>query len=75
MPAVHVPILKRLALHPARVAAVDDRRAYRGFELVLGSLHAAAAIERTGAAGPVGIMVPTSGAFPIAALGAWSLAA
>jgi len=73
MPGVHSLILKRLALHPLRVAAVDDRRAYRGIELVLGALHAARAIERTGAPGPVGIMVPTSAAFPIAALGAWML--
>ncbi len=51
----------------------DDRRSYRACDLLVGSLHAASAIERSCRTDTVAILLPTSGAFPIAALAAWSL--
>lgn len=73
MTSVHWPILRRLALHPKRIAIVDDRRAWRGAELIVGAMHLAAEIERRSSSRTVGIMLPTSGAFPMAALAAWML--
>lgn len=73
MSSVHWPILRRLALRPGRVAIVDDRRSWRGIELVVGAMHLAAEIERRSSSRTVGIMLPTGGAFPMAALAAWIL--
>lgn len=71
--SIHLPILRRLLTHPRRVAVVDDRRSYSGLELVVGALHVAREIHRVSRAPHVGIMLPTSGAFPIAALAVWML--
>ncbi len=51
----------------------DDRRSYRGVDLLVGSMHAASAVDRVCRSDTLGILLPTSGAFPIAALAAWSL--
>ncbi len=66
-------ILRRLLLAPGRVCAVDDQRTWRGYQLYLGALHVARAIERTSQAEHVGIMLPTSGLFPMSMLGTWML--
>lgn len=73
MTSVHWPILRRLMLHPKRIAVVDDRRAWRGIELLVGAMHLAAEIEKRSSTKTVGIMLPTGGAFPMAALAAWML--
>ncbi|MEM7623582.1 MAG: AMP-binding protein [Planctomycetota bacterium] len=70
--SIHWPILRRLITHPLKTAAVDDRRSYRGIDLVVASMHVADAIEAEAKTKHVGLMLPTSGAFPISALGAWS---
>lgn len=72
MGGVHGAMLRTLAMHPRALAAVDDRRAYRGIDLIGGAMHVAKALDRR-TAGPVGVMVPTSGVFPIAAMAAWML--
>lgn len=69
--SLHWTILRRLLLHPRRVAVVDDRRSYRGARIIAGALHLAAAIDRTSRADKVALMLPTSGAFPMAALAGW----
>ena len=66
-------IIRRLLLAPGRVCTVDDQREWRGYQLYLGALHVARAIERTSQADHVGIMLPTSGLFPMSMLGAWML--
>lgn len=71
--SIHWPIIRRLLRYPTRVVAVDDSRAYRGVELLVGAMHAAGAIRACCESSTVGVLVPTSGAFPIAALGAWML--
>ncbi|MEM0983166.1 MAG: AMP-binding protein [Planctomycetota bacterium] len=70
--SVHWPILRNLLLHPTKEFVADDFRRYKGYELLIASLNARAHIEKATSAKHVGIMLPTSGLFPIAALGAWS---
>ncbi len=71
--SIHWPILKTLALNPRRIAVVDDRRSYKGFEILAAALHVARAISAASSKPHVGLMLPTSGAFPIAALATWML--
>ncbi len=66
-------IIRRLLLAPGRVCAVDDQRQWKGYQLYLGALHVARAIEQTTDAEHVGIMLPTSGLFPMSMLGTWML--
>jgi long-chain acyl-CoA synthetase len=71
--SVHWPLLKRLAANPARVVAADDRRSYRAAEIIAAALHTAAYLESRCTTQTLGVMTPTSGAFPIAALAGWML--
>ncbi len=71
--SVHWPILRTLIRRPFRTYVVDDQRSYRGLELLVGALHVAEAIAAKSRTQTVGIMLPTTGAFPIAALAAWML--
>ncbi|GAB4386937.1 MAG: long-chain fatty acid--CoA ligase [Phycisphaerales bacterium] len=71
--SVHWPILRQLASHPSRVAIIDDQRSYRGVELLVAAFNLADAIEARSGTQNVGVMLPTSGAFPIAALACWIL--
>lgn len=66
-------ILKRLLLAPRRVAVVDDQRSWSGIMLVVAAWHLAREIKRRSSAERIGIMLPTSGLFPVAALAAWML--
>lgn len=69
--SIHWPIIRQLATHPGRVAVIDDRRSYRGVELLVAAMHIAAMLRAKCESRTVGVLLPTSGAFPIAALGAW----
>ncbi len=69
--SIHWPIIRTLLRRPTRTLIVDDRRAWRGIELLVGALHLAAEIERRSESPHIGVLLPTSGAFPMAALGAW----
>lgn len=69
--SVHGRILRRLLLHPTATAITDDARSYKGIELIVAALHVASAIERATDRKHVGLLLPTSGATPIAALAAW----
>lgn len=71
--SVHWPIYRRLLRAPFSTCVVDDRRSYRGIDMLVGSLHAAALIEKVCDTPTVGVMLPTSGVFPITALGTWAL--
>ncbi|KAA0216015.1 MAG: long-chain fatty acid--CoA ligase [Leptolyngbya sp. PLA3] len=71
--SVHWPIIRRLALSPSGVAVIDDHRSYRGAEILVAAANLADAIEAKSGTQNVGIMLPTSGAFPIAALACWML--
>ncbi|GAB5495315.1 MAG: long-chain fatty acid--CoA ligase [Phycisphaerales bacterium] len=52
---------------------VDDRRSYTGAELIVAAFHVADEIEKRSSAPHIGLMLPTSAAFPIAALASWML--
>ncbi|MBX3408431.1 MAG: AMP-binding protein [Phycisphaeraceae bacterium] len=56
-----------------RTAAVDDRRSYRAAQLLVAAIHVAGAIRASCQTPTVGVMIPSSGAFPIAALAGWML--
>lgn len=71
--SIHWPILKSLLAHPTRIAVVDDYRSYPGVELLTIALHMADELARVSSSRTVGIMLPTSGLFPAAALACWIL--
>ncbi len=72
MSLMHRMIL-RLLSNPARVVVIDEQRQWRAFELLVGAFHLANEIERTSQSKVVGIMLPTSGLFPMATLASWML--
>lgn len=65
-------IRNQLLLHPRRVAVVDDQRTWRSFELLALSWHLAREIAAATDRPRVGVMLPTSGLFPAAALACWT---
>ena len=69
--SVHRWILRSLLASPMREAVVDDQRRWKSIEIVVAAAHLASYIERTTKTKTVGVMLPTSGFFPIAALAAW----
>ncbi len=71
--SIHWPIIKRLALNPKRVVMVDDRRSYKAIEVLVGAMHIAGALSAKCKTDTVGLLIPTSGAFPMAALAGWML--
>ncbi|VAX40779.1 Long-chain-fatty-acid--CoA ligase, partial [hydrothermal vent metagenome] len=70
---VHFPIIRTALANLRRPLVVDDRRTYRGIELLVPAFHVASEIERKSATQTVGLLLPTGGTFPIAALAAWML--
>jgi long-chain acyl-CoA synthetase len=66
-------IRRNLLLRPFRTVIVDDVRRWRGIDLMVVAWHIARAIEKTSNAPRIGILLPTSGAFPAAAIAAWTL--
>lgn len=71
--SVHWPIIRSLAARAKQKVITDDARTYRGIDLLVAAMHTAGEIERTSASRHVGLLLPTSGAFPIAALASWML--
>ncbi len=70
---VHSPIIRTCLKNLRRPLVIDDRRTYRGIELLAPAFHIASEIERKSSTQTVGLLLPTGGTFPIAALGAWML--
>lgn len=71
--SIHWPILRELALHPRTECLVDDKRSYRGMDLLVGAAHIAGAIKPVCDTRTLGVLAPTSAAFPLCALAAWSV--
>ena len=65
------PIIMQALRHRDRVAVVDDQRKYTFGQVLGGSMFVAEHIDAVTANPHVGILLPTSGAFPIALLGCW----
>src|SRR5207244_473657 len=71
--SIHWPIIKQLALHPRRIVMQDDKRQYKAIEVLVGATHIAGALASKCHSDTVGLLIPTSGAFPMAALAGWIL--
>ncbi|MCC7364095.1 MAG: AMP-binding protein [Dehalococcoidia bacterium] len=65
------PLVRKLLTRPWRTVVVDDYRAYRGIHLYAGAVHLAGEIERLTKQPRVGLMLPTSGMFPLGLLATW----
>ncbi|MGE3106827.1 MAG: class I adenylate-forming enzyme family protein [Phycisphaerales bacterium] len=70
--SIHWPIIKRLLCSPRRTAIVDDNRSYRGIDLLVAASHVASVVQSVSSSSTLGILLPTGGAFPIAALAGWA---
>ncbi len=66
-------IRRHLLMRPLRAVVVDDFRTWKGIDLMVASWHLARAIEPVSAAPRIGVMLPTSGMFPAAAIACWTL--
>lgn len=65
-------VLTRKLIRGARHAfMIDDRRSYRGVETLVASMHIADQLDSKCSVPRVGTLIPTSGAFAIAAAGTW----
>ncbi|MBL1216092.1 MAG: hypothetical protein D8M59_01200 [Planctomycetes bacterium] len=71
--SAHWPIIRQLVAHPSRLLVLDDQKHWKAYELLAAAFHVASAIEKHSTASHVGIMLPTSGLFPVAALASWML--
>ncbi len=56
---------------PGRVFVTDDRRDYRGIDLLAAGLHVADAVDARSQAPTVGLLIPTSGVMGAACYGVW----
>ncbi|MEM9020587.1 MAG: AMP-binding protein [Planctomycetota bacterium] len=65
------PIMARCLKHPRRTAVVGDTASLTYLKLLAASFHLARHIGRLTDKPNIGLMLPTSGAFPVALLGAW----
>jgi long-chain acyl-CoA synthetase len=65
------PIVTRSLARATRIAAIDDQRSYTYAQLLGAAMHLAERIDSTTHKPHVGILLPTSGAFPIALLAIW----
>ena len=66
-------LLRSLIRHGRRDLVVDDRSSYTGLKILAASFYLASEIERKSSTETVGVLLPTSGGFPIAALAGWML--
>ena len=64
-------IFWRAIRSPFRTAIVDDRRSYSFGQVLVGSFHMAGHIDAATSCKNVGLLLPTSGAMPMAVLGCW----
>lgn len=69
--SVHWPIIRRCLLEPDRVAITDDRGPVAAWKVVAGAMHVASEVRRRCATKTLGLLIPTSAAFPVSALGGW----
>lgn len=65
------PIVWNLLLRPWRTFVVDDWREWRGIELYTAAVVLSREIERRTRSPRVGVMLPTSGMFPVALIASW----
>ena len=73
MSSILWPMLRQSFLRPTATAVIDDRRTWRYIDLAIGSMYLAEQIEKATTKQNVGILLPTSGAFPMALMGILAL--
>ena len=71
--SLHWPILRQCLRSARKPLITDDVRSYRGIEIIVAAMHLADYLAPRCAAPTLGVLIPTSGAFPIAALAGWIL--
>ncbi len=71
--SIHWLIIRSLVRRARHVSLVDDRGQRRAIEILVGAFHVAEALRARCASGTVGVMTPTGGALPVAALAGWML--
>jgi long-chain acyl-CoA synthetase len=69
--SIHWPIIRRCLVNPLRPAVVDDQRTWSRATILAAALMLADEIERRCRTRTVGVMLPTTGLFPVAALAGW----
>lgn len=69
--SLHWQVIRRCLSNPFATAVVDDRATYTRGKILAGAAVLADRLRSVGSTQTVGIMLPTSGLFPIAALAAW----
>ncbi|MBL0871431.1 MAG: AMP-binding protein [Phycisphaerales bacterium] len=71
--SIHWPIIRTCLKRPLSVGVVDELRSYRRIEILIAAMNLASEIERKCQSNTVGILLPTGGLTPIAALAVWIL--
>lgn len=66
-------IRRKLRWNAFKVLITDDQRAWRGITISIAASHLAERIRRTTNQDKVGIMLPTSGLFPVGMIASWTL--
>ncbi len=69
--SIHWPIIRKLLANPFANAVVDDRGPMSRGKLLAGALVLADHLRRTCETPTVGVLLPTGGLFPMAALAGW----
>jgi len=71
--SILLTVLRGILRRPWKVMIVDDQRRWRGIHIVVGALFVASVIARRTSQRRVGVMVPTSGMFPVVTIATWLL--
>ncbi len=71
--SLHWPVLRSALANPFATAAVDDRGSMSRGKVAAGSLMLADVLADVSRSRTVGVMLPTGGLFPMAALAGWVL--
>ena len=71
--SIHWPIIRSLLSSARRPVLVDDGGSRRGIEVLVGALHIAEVVRGRCATPTLGVMTPTGGSLPVAALAGWML--
>jgi len=71
--SIHWRIIRSLLGAARRTVLVDDRGTRRGIEVLVGALHVAEVVRARCASPTLGVLTPTGGALPVAALAGWML--
>jgi len=69
--SMHWPIIRQAISTPHRTIVIDDVRQYTYAQLLAGAMVLADAIDTATSAKHVGVLLPASGAFPMAVLAGW----